>query len=58
MGLSLMAVLSESCLQYPERKAIAEIFTIHIQRKTFERYVDDSHARFPSKHQANTFQKI
>ena len=32
--------------------------TIHIQPKTFKRYVDNSHARFPSRHQANTFQEI
>ena len=55
IGLSLMVILPESYLQYLERKARA--LTIHIQPKTFKRYVDDSHARFSSKHQANTFQE-
>ena len=58
IGLSLMVVLSESYLQHLERKAIAEALTIQIQPKTFKRYVGDSPARFPSKHQPNTFQEI
>ena len=37
---------------------MAEALTIQIQPKTFKRYVDDSHARFTSKHHANTFQEI
>ena len=41
-----MVVLSESYLQHLERKAIAEALAIHIQLKTFKRYVDESHARF------------
>ena len=53
-----MVVLSETYLQHLEHKAIAEALTIHIQPKTFKRYVDSSHARFLSKHQANTFQEI
>ena len=53
-----MVVLSESYLQHLERKAIAEALAIHIQLKTFKRYVDKSHARFSSKHQVNTFQEI
>ena len=53
-----MVVLSESYLQYLQRKAIVEALTIQIQPKTFKRYVDDSHARFTSKHHANIFQKI
>ena len=53
-----MVVLSETYLQHLGRKAIAEALTIHIQPKTFKRYVDSSHARFLSKHQANTFQEI
>ena len=52
-----MIVLSENYLQYLERKAIAEALTIHIQPKKFKRYLDDSYARSPSKHQANTFQE-
>ena len=58
IGLSLMVVLFEIYLQHVERKAIAEALTKHVQTKTFKRYADDSHARFPSKHQANTFQVI
>ena len=58
IGLSLMAVLSESYLQDLEHKAIAESFTLQIQPKTFKRYVNDSHARFTSKHHANPFQGI
>ena len=57
IGLSFMVVLSESYLQHLERKAIAKALTIQIQPKTFKQYADDSHARFPSKHQANTFQE-
>ena len=37
---------------------MTEVLTIQIQPKTFKRYVDDSHARFTSKHHANIFQKI
>ena len=37
---------------------MAKVLTIQIQPKTFKWYVDDSHACFPSKHQANTFQEI
>ena len=58
IGLSLMVVLSESYLQHLEHKAIAEALAIQIQPKTFKRHVDDSHARFTSKHHANTFQEI
>ena len=52
-----MVVLSESYLQHLEHKAMAEALTIQIQPKTFKRYVDDSHARFTSKHHANTSQE-
>ena len=58
VGLSLMVVLSESYLQHLEHKAMVEALTMQIQPKTFKRYVDDSHARFTSKHHANIFQKI
>ena len=54
IGLSLMVVLSESYLQHLEHKAMAEALIIQIQPKTFKRYVDDSHARFISKHHENT----
>ena len=52
-----MAILS-SYLQHLEPKTIVEALTMHIQRKTFKPCVDDSRVRFPSKHQANTFQEI
>ena len=55
IGLSLMVVLSESYLHHMEHKAMAEALTIQIQPKTFKRYVDDSHARFTTKHHANVF---
>ena len=58
IGLSLVTVLSESYLKFLECKAIAEALTIHMQPETFKRYVDNSHAHFLSKHQANTFQDI
>ena len=58
IGLSLVVVLSESYLQHLEQKAIAEVPPIQIQPKQNKPYVHDSHARFPSKHQANTFQEI
>ena len=58
IGLSLMVVLSESYLRHLEHKAMVEALTMQIQPKTFKRYVDDSHARFTSKHHANIFQEI
>ena len=58
IGLSLVVVLSESYLQHLEHKAMVEALTIQIQPKTFKRYVDDSHARFTSKHHANTLNKF
>ena len=57
IGLSLMVILS-SYLQHLEPKTIVEALTMHIQRKTFKQCVEDSRVRFPSKHQANTFQEI
>ena len=57
-GLSRMVVLSENYLQHLEHKTIVEALFIQIQPETFKRYVDDSHARFTSKHHANTFQEI
>ena len=55
VGLSLMLVLSESKLQHLDHKAMIEALTMQIQPKTFKRYVEDSHARFTSKHHANIF---
>ena len=58
IGLSLMVVLSEGYLQHLEHKAIAEALNIKILPKTFKRCVDDSHARFTSKHHAIILQEI
>ena len=58
IGLSLMVVLFQSYLQHLEHKTMVEALTLQIQLKTFKRYVDDSHARFTSKHHANIFQEI
>ena len=58
VGLSLMVVLSQIYLQNLEHNAMAETLIIQKQPKTFKRYLDDSHARFTSKHHANTFQEI
>ena len=57
IGLSLMVVLCESYLQHLEHKAMVEAFTMQIQPKTLKRYVDDSHARFTSKHHAINFSR-
>ena len=43
IGLSLMVVLSETYLKYLERKAKDEALTIHLQPKTFKRYIDAFH---------------
>ena len=53
-----MVILSGNYLQHLEHKAIATALTIQIQPKTFKRCVDDNHARFTSKHHANTFQEM
>ena len=45
IGLSITVVLSECYLQRYEEKSFALSFTLNISRKTFKRYVDDSHAR-------------
>lgn len=58
IGLSFMVILSESYLQKLESKAILEALNFNIAPKTFRRYVDDSHARFHSKDNANTFLHI
>ena len=51
-------LLSESSLQHLEHKAMTEALTIQIQPKAFKQYVEDSHARFTSKHHAKVFQEI
>ena len=58
IGLSFMAVLSESYVQNLEYKAIAEVLTLNLAPKTYRRYVDDTHARSTSKEQSREFQNI
>ena len=58
IGLSIMVVLSESYLQYLEKKAIELALTFDIAPKTFRRYVDDSHARFGSRNNATEFLNV
>ena len=57
IGLSLMVVMAEGFLQFHEKNAISQALS-HIppiNLKTFVRYVDDSHARFPSTGEADQF---
>ncbi|XP_065682407.1 uncharacterized protein LOC136095590 [Hydra vulgaris] len=60
IGLSFMVVLAESFLQFHENNAIkiALNFNPALNLKSFVRYVDDSHARFPDLCQAKHFQYI
>ncbi|XP_047140042.1 uncharacterized protein LOC124815412 [Hydra vulgaris] len=60
IGLSFMVVLAESFLQFHENNAIkvALNFNPALNLKSFLRYVDDSHARFPDLNQAKHFQYI
>ena len=60
IGLSLMVVMAEGYLQVLEGKAIYEAPHEQppIDLKTFRRYVDDSHARFPENAQAERFNEI
>ena len=55
IGLSIMVVLSESYLQNLEKNTIELAL---IAPKTFRRYVDDSHARFGSRNNANEFLNV
>ena len=60
IGLSLMVVLAEGFLQILEKKAFNDALHARppIIIKSFYRYVDDSHARFPSITHANNFKEI
>ena len=60
IGLSLMVVIAEGFLQHIERKAINTALLVHppIELKSFKRYVDDVHARFPSIEKAEVFKGI
>ena len=44
IGLSFMVVLSESCAQNLEHKAIAEALTLNLAPKTYRQQFDDTHA--------------
>jgi predicted GIY-YIG superfamily endonuclease len=57
IGLSLMVVMAEGFLQFHEKNAIRQALS-HvppINLKSFVRYVDDSHARFPTTVEADQF---
>ena len=57
VGLSLMVVVAEAFLQYHENRAFQQALYCDppIELKSFYRYVDDSHARFPSGEHADRF---
>lgn len=60
IGLSLMVVMAEGFLQHLEKKAteIALRETPTLSLKTYRRYVDDSHARFADRPDAEKFKTI
>ena len=60
IGLSLMVVLAESFLQMLESKSliIAKSLTIPVAPITHKRYVDDTHDRFKSVDESESFLKI
>ena len=58
ISLSIMVVLSENYLQNLEKNAVELALTFDIAPKTFCQYVDDSHARFGSRNNANEFLNV
>ena len=60
IGLSLMVVLAEGFLQVLEAKALDDALYHQppIEVLSFQRYVDDSHARFKNNNSAVMFQNI
>jgi hypothetical protein len=58
IGLSLMVVVSEAFLQYIEKDAIQQALQLQCNPISFLRYVDDSHSRFKSFQEANSFLKV
>ena len=60
IGLSLMVVMAEAFLQVLEANAIDEALFRQppVNIKTFMRFVDDSHARFPKIGEADQFKEI
>ena len=55
-----MVVIAEGFLQHIEEKAINTALIVHPQLhlKSFNRFVDDVHARFPSVEKAETFKGL
>ena len=58
IGLSIMVVLSDCCLQRIEYISITQALTLNLAPKTFKRFVDDSHARFNNREQSLQFLDI
>ena len=58
IGLSLMVVIAEGYLQFIERKALQESLRLDCHPKSYRRYVDDSHARFCSTRESESFKEI
>ena len=60
IGLSIMVVMAEGYLQHLEAKAINEALQEQppIHPKSFQRYVDDSHARFTDIGNAEQFKNV
>ncbi|XP_065642555.1 uncharacterized protein LOC136074179 [Hydra vulgaris] len=58
IGLSLMVVMAEAFLQNIERKALNIAIVYTSEPKTYNRYVDDCHARFASIKQQQMFLNI
>lgn len=58
IGLSLMVVIAEGYLQHLEKNALETATTRGVQPITFKRYVDDSHARFPTAEDADVFLEL
>ena len=58
IGLALMVLMSEAFLQHLEDRALQEALATNLAPLTYERYVDDSHAKFETVHQSNSFLKF
>ena len=53
-----MVVIPEASVQCLKDKAIQEALTANLALLTYKRYVDDSHARFETVYQSNSFLNI
>ena len=60
IGLSIMVVIAEGFLQVLEKQALYDALKAQppIDIKSYYRFVDDSHARFPQVEQAERFMEI